>query len=169
MNKEVTVADLERSIAIAVAAHEGQKDKGGSPYILHPLRVMMSLRTEEEMIVGVLHDVIEDCASKGYDWEMLSREGFSDRVIEALKSVTKTPEEDAELKSLSGDERVRAYLRFIDRAKRNQIGRRVKRADIHDNCNVLRIGTLTDKDLSRLNQYKRALDYLNLQNDTEAC
>ena len=60
MNKEVTVADLERSIAIAVAAHEGQKDKGGSPYILHPLRVMMSLRTEEEMIVGVLHDVIED-------------------------------------------------------------------------------------------------------------
>ena len=97
----------------------------------------MSLRTEEEMIVGV-YDVIEDCASGVTTGRCSLEKGRS--VIEALKSVTKTLE-DAELKSLSGDERVRAYLRFIDRAKRNQIGRRVKRADIHDNCNVLRIGT----------------------------
>ena len=54
--------NLENAIKIAVEAHAGQVDKGGSPYILHPLRVMLSLDREEERIVGVLHDVMEDCA-----------------------------------------------------------------------------------------------------------
>ncbi len=61
------MSNLQKAISIAVEAHKGQTDKGGSPYILHPLRVMMSLETEEEMIVGVLHDVVEDCADKGFD------------------------------------------------------------------------------------------------------
>ena len=50
--------NLEKAIKIAVEAHTGQVDKGGNPYILHPLRVMLSLDTEEERIVGVLHDVV---------------------------------------------------------------------------------------------------------------
>ena len=54
------MSTLQKAISIAVEAHEGQVDKGGNPYILHPLRVMMSLRTIDEMIVGVLHDVVED-------------------------------------------------------------------------------------------------------------
>ncbi len=53
--------DLERAIAIAIEAHRGQYDKAGAPYVLHPLRVMLSLGSNVERIVGVLHDVVEDC------------------------------------------------------------------------------------------------------------
>ena len=155
------MSTLQTAIKIAVTAHEEQTDKGGSPYILHPLRVMMALRTEEEMIVGVLHDVIEDCSDHGYTWDVLRREGFSDEVLTALASVTKTQEEEKEIKSLEGEARVNAYLNVVERAKNNPIGRRVKRADIFDNLNVNRIGTLTEKDLARLNQYKRAIEFLD--------
>lgn len=52
--------NLHRAIEIAAEAHRDQTDKAGAPYLLHPLRVMMSLDTDEERIVGVLHDVVED-------------------------------------------------------------------------------------------------------------
>jgi guanosine-3',5'-bis(diphosphate) 3'-pyrophosphohydrolase len=54
------VSTLERAIEIAAAAHAGQTDKGGEPYILHPLRVMFRMHSVEEKIVAVLHDVVED-------------------------------------------------------------------------------------------------------------
>jgi len=153
---------LQRAIAIAVSAHQKQTDKGNNPYILHPLRVMMSLRTEDEMIVGVLHDVVEDCAEDGFDWDFLEKCGFSSTVLQALNTVTKTPEEERAHKKLKGEEKVNAYLEFVGRAKSNPIGRRVKRADIFDNLNVSRIGELTQKDLDRLNQYKKAIEFLDL-------
>lgn len=153
---------LQRAISLATEAHDGQLDKGGNPYILHPLRVMMSLKNEDEMIVGVLHDVIEDCTEKGFGWARLENEGFSEEILEALRSVTKTPDEEAHLKSLTGVERTDAYLQFVTRAKANPIGRRVKRSDIYDNLNITRIGSLTEKDLHRLNQYKKALELLGI-------
>jgi (p)ppGpp synthase/HD superfamily hydrolase len=57
------MSTLQRAIEIAVMAHKGQVDKAGAPYVLHPLRVMHSLRAEnvQTQIVGVLHDVVEDC------------------------------------------------------------------------------------------------------------
>jgi (p)ppGpp synthase/HD superfamily hydrolase len=54
------MSTLERAICIAAMAHIGQKDKGGAAHILHPLRLMMKMSTEEEQIVAVLHDVVED-------------------------------------------------------------------------------------------------------------
>ena len=75
------MATLERAIEIARQAHAGQVDKGGADYIGHPLRVMGMGKTEEEKIVGVLHDVVEDS-----DWtfEMLESEGFSSEIIDPL-------------------------------------------------------------------------------------
>ena len=95
--------NLEKAIQIAVEAHTGQVDKGGNPYILHPLRVMLSLNTEEERIVGVLHDVVEDC--DGWTWERLKEQGCNATLIEALQSVSKTPQEEAEYRSLSEDKK----------------------------------------------------------------
>lgn len=85
------MSTLERAIEIATEAHKGQLDKSGKEYIGHPLRVMEMGKTEEEKIVGVLHDVVEDT-----DWtfERLAEEGFSDEVIAALKCVTKTSENE---------------------------------------------------------------------------
>ena len=150
--------NLENAIKIAVEAHTGQVDKGGSPYILHPLRVMLSLDKEEERIVGVLHDVVEDCA--GWSWERLEAEGFSEEIIQALKSVSKTPEEEAEYQSLPEDQRLAHYLRFIERAKANGIGRQVKAADIKDNLDISRITDIFQRDVERLKRYKLAMNAL---------
>ena len=136
---------LERAIEIAVEAHKGQVDKGGQPYILHPLRVMMSVDLELEKIVAVLHDVVED---SNWTFEALLAEGFSIEVIEALQSVTKeSPDEDYDL--------------FIQRAMHNPIGRKVKLADLRDNLDVTRITELVEKDLQRINKYKKALKILS--------
>jgi len=150
--------NLEKAIKIAVEAHIGQVDKGGNPYILHPLRVMLALGTEEERIVGVLHDVVEDC--EGWTWERLRDQGCSDEIIEALQSVSKTPKEEAEYRSLPEDEKLGHYLEFIQRAKANKIGRNVKEADIRDNLDISRIDDITERDINRLNRYKKALSIL---------
>lgn len=52
------------------------------------------------------------------------------------------------------------YDAFIMRSLSNSVGRAVKIADIRDNLDVTRIDTMTDKDLSRLNKYKKALSIL---------
>lgn len=145
------MSSLERAIAIAAEAHAGQIDKAGKPYILHPLRVMLQLDTEDERIVGVLHDVVEDCQSKGWTFERLSEEGFSEDIILALKSVTK--EED----SLDDDE---SYMKFIMRAANNPIGRSVKMADLRDNCDLNRISNPTARDHSRIAKYRRAIELI---------
>ena len=54
------MASIEKALQIAARAHEGQKDKDGQPYILHPLRVMNAVEGEPAKVVAVLHDVIED-------------------------------------------------------------------------------------------------------------
>ena len=151
--------NLEKAIKIAVEAHTGQVDKGGNPYILHPLRVMLSLNSEEERIVGVLHDVVEDC--EGWTWERMGEEGCSDEIIEALKSVSKTPEEEKQFKKMDDpNEKLDHYLEFIKRAKFNKIGRNVKAADIKDNLDISRIDDITESDIDRLNRYKAALKML---------
>ena len=150
--------NLEKAIQIAVEAHTGQIDKGGNPYILHPLRVMLSLNTEEERIVGVLHDVVEDC--DGWTWNRLKEHGCNATLIEALQSVSRTPQEEAESRSLSEDKKLDNYLDFIKRAKSNKIGRKVKAADITDNLDISRIDNMAERDLHRLNRYNAALKIL---------
>ena len=151
--------NLEKAIKIAVEAHTGQVDKGGNPYILHPLRVMLSLNSEDERIVGVLHDVVEDC--EGWSWERLKEKGCSEEIIEALKSVSKTPEEEKYFKGIEDpNEQINHYLKFIQRAKANKIGRNVKAADIRDNLDISRINDITNWDINRLNRYKKALSIL---------
>ena len=55
------MSTLECAIAIAAEARAGQVDKAGAPYVLHPLRMMLTLSSNAERIVAVLHDVVEDC------------------------------------------------------------------------------------------------------------
>ena len=133
--------DLERAIEIAVTAHKGQRDKAGQPYILHPLRVMFDLESNDERIVGVLHDVVEDCA--GWSFERLQREGFSKPVVNAVEQVTARPGE--------------SYDEFIQRAGTNRLARSVKMADLRDNMRLDRIANPTEKDFERIEKYKRAL------------
>ncbi|MDI3292501.1 hypothetical protein [Janthinobacterium tructae] len=64
MTEHARRATLERAIEIAAATHAGQTDKGGAPYILHPLRVMLRVAPGAQQIVAVLHDVVEDSDGK---------------------------------------------------------------------------------------------------------
>ena len=134
------MSTLQRAIEIATEAHQGQLDKAGRDYIGHPLRVMEMGKTENEKIVGVLHDVIEDS-----DWtfEKLTEEGFSDEVIAALKCVTKTSENEN-------------YDDFIDRVKKNPLAVAVKINDLTDNMDIRRLPYLSDKDVKRLKKYLKA-------------
>ncbi|QXI18726.1 HD domain-containing protein [Pseudomonas hamedanensis] len=139
------VQTLERAIAIAATAHAGQVDKGGAPYILHPLKVMMRMATLEERIVAVLHDVVEDC---GVNLDDLRREGFSEEVLTAIASVTKAPGE--------------SYDDFVDRAAQNAIGRVVKLADLEENSDLSRIASPSWEDLERVEKYRRAMARLRM-------
>jgi (p)ppGpp synthase/HD superfamily hydrolase len=147
---------LQRAIEIALAAHKGQVDKAGEPYVLHPLRVMLSLSVEEDRIVAVLHDVVEDC--EGWSFERLESEGFSAAVIEGLRAVTKLPEEERALaKASTPEERYAAYETFVLRAARNPIGKRVKLADLIDNADLTRIPSPSPRDIERAARYRRAI------------
>lgn len=53
------MTSLKHAISIAASAHAGYLADDEEPYIFHPLRVMLALDTEDERIVGVLHDVVE--------------------------------------------------------------------------------------------------------------
>jgi (p)ppGpp synthase/HD superfamily hydrolase len=136
---------LGRAIEIAVTAHAGQVDKGGRPYILHPLWVMDRVRHlgDDYMIVAVLHDVIEDT-----DWSIgqLREEGFSDIIIDALSLLT----------HIAGI----PYDHYIKVLSRNPISKAVKLRDLEHNTKVTRLKGLRKKDFDRLEKYHRAYTYL---------
>ena len=140
---------IEDAIALAVDAHRGQVDRAGQPYILHPLRVMYRLEGEVEQMVGVLHDVVEDSA---LTFEDLRRMGYSETVLAALDGVTRREHE--------------TYDEFVTRSLAHPLSRRVKLADLADNMDVRRFsGDLTEKDLARLNRYRRA--WIRLQQGSD--
>ncbi len=132
-------ATLEDAIAIAAQAHKGQMDKAGASYILHPLRLMMQMKSEETMIVAVLHDVVEDSV---WTLNALRKKGFSEAVLEAVECLTKRDGE--------------SYEDFIERAGKNAIARQVKIADLEDNMNIRRIGEIQPRDLERLEKYHKS-------------
>ena len=134
------MSTLERAIKIATEAHKGQYDKAGNDYIGHPLRVMDMGRTEEEKIVGVLHDVVEDTE---WTFAQLAAEGFSQEVIDALQCVTKLSENEN-------------YDDFIERVKKNPLATAVKINDLSDNMDIRRLPYLSDKDVKRLKKYLKA-------------
>jgi (p)ppGpp synthase/HD superfamily hydrolase len=136
------MASLEDAIALAVEAHRGQLEYDGSPYVLHPLRVMVRLgleAPEAARIVAVLHDVVEDTPVTLDD---LRRRGFSEEVLTALDLVTRRDDE--------------TYEQFIERLLPNEIARAVKRADLQDNMEIVRLPAVTPKDVDRLARYRAA-------------
>jgi (p)ppGpp synthase/HD superfamily hydrolase len=129
-----------RAVAIAAAAHLGQFDKAGEPYITHPLRLFQRAATSDERIVAVLHDLIEDT-----DWTLaaLADEGFSPVILAALDALTRR----------SGE----SYDAFLDRVLADPLATRVKRLDLEDNLNAARLPAVGPADLERLGRYVAAL------------
>ena len=115
------MATIEKALQIAARAHEGQVDKQGLPYILHPLRVMDGVEGLDAKIVAVLHDVVEDTP---VTFDDLEREGFSGRVLAAVRCVTHAEGE--------------TYADYVVRCRADPIARRVKLSDLADNTRLSR-------------------------------
>ncbi len=140
MDKQQDKKMLGLAIEIAVAAHKGQVDKGGLPYILHPLHLMNQLMFDLELaIIAVLHDVVEDSQ---WSLEALKAQGFSPRVIAALDLLTHE----------KGD----SYSEYIAKIATNLDAVRVKRKDLEHNSDITRLKGLRDKDLERMAKYHKA-------------
>ena len=137
------MATLENAITLAVQQHAGQVDKGGQPYILHPLRVMLQLQQTDQQIVAVLHDILEDTHTTTQDLQNL---GFQTHIIQAIQALTKLPQET----------RVQAAMRTAQ----NPLACAVKIADVQDNMNLTRIPNPTARDLARLEEYRQVLEIL---------
>ncbi len=131
------MSTLERAIEIAAAAHAGQLDKAGQPYILHPLRVMLRVDGAHERIAAVLHDVVEDTP---VTLQRLQVEGFAAEVVAAVEALTKRP----------GETRLQAAAR----AAAHPVARAVKLADNAENMDLSRLPTVTDRDRARLEEYR---------------
>lgn len=138
---------IDDAILLAVSLHKGQKDKAGEPYILHPLRVMLRLKTYEERMVGVLHDVLEDC---GVTLQFLRNLGYNEKILEALNLITKLPKEKDD------------YESFILRIKKggSALAIKVKCADLEDNMDISRIFNPTERDHKRIRKYHKAIKIL---------
>jgi (p)ppGpp synthase/HD superfamily hydrolase len=148
--------DLGESVEIMRKAHEGQLDKCGRPYYLHPLRVAMRLIhcTPEERHAALLHDVVEDTPLTLGD---LRAFGYSDDVIELVDLLTRRMPEG---------ESHRQYLERIV-SSRDARALRVKLADVIDNMSPARTAALPAehrgmhhrfaRDLQRIAEALRAL------------
>lgn len=127
---------LEKAIEIAAAAHAGQVDKAGQPYILHPIRLMLSLSDPVQRMAAMLHDVVEDTAVGLDD---LRRIGFPEAVVAAVDALTKR----------HGETRLQAAAR----AAADPVARAVKLADVADNMDLSRIPQPTGRDHARIAEY----------------
>lgn len=130
---------LDEAILLAVSAHKGQEDKGGAPYILHPLRVMLRCKTAEQRIAAVLHDAVED---GGVELGLI-RHWFGEAVADAVHALSRREGEE--------------YEAFIERCAADPIARVVKLADLEDNLDLSRLGREpTIRDAKRADKYHAA-------------
>ena len=137
------MSTLEKAIALAATQHVGQLDKGGQPYILHPLRLMLQFSNPTLQIIAVLHDILEDTATTAEDLKAL---GFSVEIIQAIQALTKQ----------TGESRLQA----AKRTTLNPLATQVKYVDVLDNMNLSRINNPTARDFARLEEYKEVLEIL---------
>ncbi len=113
--------DVNTAREWAERLHRGQKDKSGAPYIGHPARVAGRLQSQEEQVVGWLHDTVEDT-------------GLTLREIEAQFG----PETAAAVDAMSRRDG-EAWDDYLQRVRQNPTARAVKIIDLIDNSNLTRL------------------------------
>lgn len=132
-----------KAMVLAYEAHQGQYDKSGLPYVFHPFHLAEQMDTEEAVTAALLHDVAEDT---NYTLEDLRSMGFPDTVTDALALLTHDPSVP--------------YMEYVERLKSNPIARSVKLADLTHNSDLSRLPVVTEKDLERVEKYRKAIKLL---------
>ncbi len=129
---------LSKMLVLATNAHAGQTDKAGKPYILHCLKVMHYLKSEDEelMCIALGHDIIEDTK---VTYVELWSQGFSSRIIEGIRALTK--------------QRGQTYDEYKEQVFANKDAMRVKMCDLRHNSDIRRLKGITEKDVARIAKY----------------
>ena len=131
---------LHKAITIACDAHQGQSSINGEPYILHPLRLLIKAKSNEEKIIAVLHDVIEKSNISLAD---LKSRGFDQNIISSIDSLSRRRSE--------------SYVDYIDRLMQNRISVKIKLLDLADNIKIHNENNDNGIYDAKINQYKNAL------------
>lgn len=76
----------------------------------------------------------------------LFEQGFSERIVEAVQALSRKPYE--------------SRMEAAYRAKNNPLAKIVKIADLQENMNLSRIKNPTQKDFSRVEEYKAVMKFL---------
>ena len=131
---------LHKAITIACDAHQGQSSINGEPYILHPLRLLIKAKSNEEKIIAVLHDVIEKSNISLAD---LKNKGFDQNIISSIDSLSRRKSE--------------SYVDYIERLMQNRISVKIKLLDLTDNIKIHNENNDNGIYDAKINKYKNAL------------
>lgn len=146
--------NLALAVAITSEAFKNTLDKGGHPYILHCIRVMMNTKGDEcTKCAAMMHDLVEDTDETSpinYTFEVLEGLGFSDKTVGLLKLLT--------------HDRAIPYMEYIKTLSISEDATEIKSKDLEDNSNITRLKGVREKDFERLKKYSIAYLYLTKQN-----
>ena len=131
---------LHKAIIIACEAHQGQSSINGEPYILHPLRLLIKAKSNEERIIAILHDVVEKTNISLAD---LKNKGFDQNIISSIDSLSRR--------------RGESYVDYIGRLMQNRISVKIKLLDLADNIKMHSENNENGIYDVKINQYKNAL------------
>lgn len=134
-----------RVLNFIIEKHKGQVDKGGKPYVFHPITVALMCNSESEKIVALLHDILEDTDTTVEELRLI---GLYQEEIEAIQILKKDVNEN--------------YFSYIEKVAENRIARTVKKADLTHNMDISRLPNPTKQDFDRVKKYAQALKILML-------
>ncbi len=141
----------KKAMLIAYDWHLGTTDKGGMPYIFHPLAVAEMMGDDEYAVcVALLHDIIEDTPMTIHQ---LSCMRFPPEIVEAVEALTRRPNE--------------AYMDYLSRLQLNDLARKVKLGDLKHNSDLGRLRDVDKEALSLHKRYQKAIIFLTKENGQE--
>ena len=129
----------KKALCLAYAAHHGQLDKSGLPYIHHPLHLAEQMEDEISCTAALLHDTVEDT---DITLEALAKE-FPPEVVEAVDLLTHKPGTD--------------YFDYVRAIRANPIAVAVKLADLAHNGDFTRCAG-SDITAERMAGWKKKYD-----------
>ena len=132
-----------RAQNIAYNAHHDYLRKTDADYFFHAHDIIKKLNTCDEVIIGFLYGAIK---YSDLTFKTLKKEGFPRKIIKAVDAITRRDSED--------------YFEFINRAKKNIIGRKVLIIDINLNIDLLKKSDPIIKDEVSIKDYRKALEIL---------
>lgn len=131
------------AMELCLAAHGNQTDKGGYPYVFHPIHLAEQMPDEYSVVVALLHDVAEDT---NCTLDEIAAMGFPPPVMTALALLCHDP--------------AVPYLDYVSALKHDPVARRVKLADLRHNSDASRLPQLDEQGRIRLGKYQTAIALL---------